>query len=183
MRKITAGLFISLDGVVESPEKWTGPYFDQQLGQTIGGMLATSDTLLLGRVTYQIFADSFRDAPAHDPMAAAMNAIPKVVVSTTLPGADWAGSTLISENVADQIAGLKEADGGDIALNGSPTLAVWLLREGLLDVLDLMLFPVLVGTGRRLFDQGPEIALRLAGSQTFDTGVTRLTYHAGQGSP
>src|SRR5690348_18393594 len=103
MRKIIAGLFVSLDGVVEAPETWTGPYFSQEIGQHIGSSFAQSDTLLLGRVTYQKFAASFSGDTTGDPMAATMNNVPKVVISTTLDTAGWQNSTLISSNVAENI--------------------------------------------------------------------------------
>src|ERR1043165_4300381 len=106
MRKIVAGLFVSVDGVVEAPETWTGPYFSPEIGQRIGSLMAAGDTLLLGRVTYQTFAASFAGNTS-DPMAAQLSAIPKVVVSTTLDGAGWENSTVIRGDVAGEISWLK----------------------------------------------------------------------------
>ncbi len=103
MRKIVAGLFVSVDGVVEAPETWTGPYFSPEVGQVIGSLMAAGDTMLLGRVTYQTFAGN-----TSDPMAAQMNATPKVVVSTTLDMAEWENSTLIRGDAATEITRLKE---------------------------------------------------------------------------
>ncbi len=177
MRKIVAGLFVSLDGVVETPETWTGPYFSQEIGQHIGSSFAESDTLLLGRVTYQTFAESFSRDTGGDPMAATMNSVPKVVVSTTLQKAEWQNSTLIGSNIAEKIAELKQQPGKNIGMSGSATLVAWLLRQGLLDVLDLLVFPVVVGGGKRLFDDGGgQILLKLASSEAFSTGVLHVTY-------
>src|SRR5947209_13519127 len=139
MRKIVAGLFISVDGVVETPERWTGPYFNDEVGQAVGSLIAAGDTLLLGRVTYQGFAESFGSQSGG--MADTMNAFPKVVVSTTLPEATWQNSRLIRDNVRDEIAALKEQPGGTINMSGSGTLVTWLLHEGLLDELHLLVFP------------------------------------------
>src|SRR5882757_5243887 len=103
MRKIVAGMMVSVDGVVEAPEAWTGP----DLGQLVGSLMAAGDTMLLGRATYQTFAASFAGNTG-DPMAAQMSAFPKVVVSTTLDKASWENTTLIGGDVAAAIARLKE---------------------------------------------------------------------------
>jgi dihydrofolate reductase len=175
MRKIVAGLFTSLDGVVESPEKWTGPYFNDQVGQAVGALMASNDTLLLGRVTYEGFASAFGGESGG--MADQMNGIRKFVVSGTLPGADWQNSTLISGNVAEEIARLKQEPGANIGMSGSSTLVGWLLRHGLLDQLDLLVFPVVLGSGKRLFGEaGSQVPLTLAGSEAFTGGVVHLTY-------
>ena len=179
MRKIAAGLFISLDGVVESPEKWTGPYFNDQVGQAVGTLMAPNDAMLLGRVTYEGFAAAFGGQSGG--MADQMNNTPKYVVSGTLASADWENSTLISQNVAEEIRALKERPGRNIGMSGSSTLVGWLLREGLLDQLDLLVFPVVLGTGKRLFSEpGNEIPLALTGSQAFSTGVVHLSYEPAQ---
>ena len=151
MRKINAGLFISLDGVVESPEKWTGPYFNDQVGQAVGELMADNDALLLGRVTYEGFAAAFGGQSGG--MADQMNSTPKFVVSGSLAAADWQNSTLISGNLTEAISALKQQPGKNIGMSGSSTLVSWLLRQGLLDQLDLLVFPVVLGTGKRLFDR------------------------------
>ncbi len=175
MRKIVAGLFASLDGVVESPDTWIGPYFNDEVGQHVGSLIAAGDTLLLGRVTYQGFAESFGGQSGG--MADTMNNFPKVVVSTTLDRADWQNSTLIGSNVAAEITRLKAQPGRTINVSGSGTLVAWLLRQGLLDELNLLVFPVVVGSGKRLFeDQGDQVALKLTESGAFGTGVLHLTY-------
>jgi dihydrofolate reductase len=180
MRKIVAGLFVSANGVVEAPDTWTGPYFTPEIGQLIESMMDDGDTLLLGRVTYQGFADSFGGQSGG--MADRMNNFQKVVVSTTLDKAEWQNSTLISGNVAGEITKLKQLPGRNINMSGSGTLVTWLLREGLLDQLDLVLFPVVVGHGKRLFEgEGGQAALKLTGSETFSTGVVHLTYQRADG--
>lgn len=175
MRKIVAGLMVSVDGVVEAPEAWTGPYFSPEIGEAVGAAMRSSDTMLLGRVTYQTFAASFAGNNSN-PMAARMNAVSKVVVSATLDAADWENSSLIRADAA-KITRLKEQPGQNIGISGSPTLVAWLLGQGLLDELDLLLFPVVVGHGQRLFDgEVGQAALTLAHSEAFGTGVVRLAY-------
>ena len=173
MRKIVANLFLSLDGVVESPEQWTGPYFTDDIGQMIGSEMAEADTMLLGRVTYQTFAASF--ASQAGGMADQMNTIPKIVVSGTLEAADWQNSTLVAS--PSELANYRRQPGRNIAISGSAGLVRSLLGQGLLDELRLLLFPVLVGSGQRLFDAVTErLPLTLLDSRTFSGGVVRLTY-------
>ena len=180
MRKIVAGLYVSVDGVVEAPDAWTGPYFSPEIGQVVGSLIAGGDTLLLGRVTYQGFAAAFGGQSGG--MADTMNSFPKVVVSTTLDRAEWQNSTLISGDAAAEITKLKQQPGRNINASGSGTLVTWLLRQGLLDQLDLLMFPVVVGHGKRLFDNGgSQVPMRLAGSQAFASGVVHLTYHPAGG--
>jgi dihydrofolate reductase len=178
MRKIAAGLFTSLDGVVEAPEKWTGPYFNDQVGQAVGALMAANDAMLLGRVTYEGFAAAFGGQSGG--MADQMNNTPKYVVSGTLTSADWQNSTLISgqrADVAGQVRALKQQPGRSIGMSGSSSLVSWLLRQGLLDRLDLLVFPVVLGGGKRLFGEpGEPVPLTLTGSQAFSTGVVHLTY-------
>jgi len=175
MRKINPGLFVSLDGVVESPEKWTGPYFNDQVGQAVGALMAANDAMLLGRTTYEGFAAAFGGQSGG--MADQMNNTPKFVVSSTLPSADWQNSTLISGDVAEQISRLKQQPGRNIGMSGSSTLVSWLLRQGLLDQLDLLVFPVVIGSGKRLFSEPDgQIPLTLTGSESFGTGVVHLSY-------
>ena len=180
MRKITAGLFVSLDGVVESPEKWHLPYFNDQMGEAIGVAMAQADAMLLGRVTYEEFAAFWPSQSNEDQeeFTDYMNNTPKFVVSKTLEEPlEWNNSTLIKENIAEEITKLKQQPGKDISLTGSPTLVRWLLRDGLLDELRLMVHPVVVGSGKRLFEEGgDQKALELVDSRTFSTGVVSLTY-------
>jgi len=178
MRKVIAGLFISLDGVVESPEKWHFQYFNDEMLQVVESQMAAADAMLLGRVTYQDFAAYWPGASGEEqPMADYMNATPKYVVSTTLKTADWQNSTLINGNVAQAITKLKQQPGKDISITGSPTLVRSLLQNDLLDQLVLLVHPVVVGSGKRLFTDGGHLKrLQLVDSKTFSTGVLSLTY-------
>jgi len=177
VRKIVAGLFISLDGVVESPDQWHFPYFDEEMGQEVGALMAASDTILLGRRTYQDFAGYWPHQPSDVPPADYMNNTPKVVVSTTLKTLEWQNSTLISGNLAEELGKLKQQPGKNIGITGSGTLVRSLLRDGLLDELHLLVHPIVVGSGKRLFEQGSgRVPLKLVESKTFSTGVLALTY-------
>ena len=183
MRKVVASEFVSLDGVVESPEKWHFPYFNDQMGEAIGAAMAASDAMLMGRVLYEEWAAFWPNQdPDENPVAARMNGVRKYVVSTTLEEPlEWQNSTLIGDNVAEEISKLKEQPGKDISISGSPTLVRSLLQDGLLDELRLMLHPIVVGSGKRLFeDGGDQKALQLVDSRTFSTGVLYLTYQPAQ---
>jgi dihydrofolate reductase len=174
MRKIVSGLFISLDGVVEAPDQWHFPYFNEEMGNAVQSMMDSGDAMLLGRRTYEEFAAYWPTST--DDFADHMNGTPKYVVSNTLTSAEWQNSTLISGDVSKELAQLKEQPGGNLAMTGSGTLVRSLLREGLLDELHLLVHPIVVGNGSRLFDDGPQVPLRLTDSQTFSTGVLHLTY-------
>lgn len=173
MRKIVANLFMSLDGVVAAPETWTGPYFTEDIGQLIESEMAGTGILLTGRRTYETFAASF--AHQSGGMADRMNTIPKIVVSTTLTTADWQNTTVVGTTA--ELAVLKEQPGDTIAMSGSAGLVRSLLRDGLLDELRLLLFPVIVGQGTGLFDGiDKRLSFELLESRTFTGGVVRLTY-------
>jgi dihydrofolate reductase len=177
MRKIVAGLFITLDGVVEAPEKWNMAYFNEEMGAAVGAQTAKSDTMLLGRNTYETFAATFGPQGDDDPMAAIMNNLPKYVVSTTLDTADWKNSTVIKGDIAEQITALKGQDGKDITVSGSPTLVRWLVEKGLLDELQLMVHPLVLGEGAQLFPSGSARSpLTLVDVKPFSTGVVLTTY-------
>ena len=177
MRKIVAGLFISLDGVVEAPETWHFPYFNDEMGAAVGGSMAASDTMLLGRVTYEGFAEYWPQQGDDVEGAAHMNSIPKLVASTTLDKVEWQNSTLIKGNVAEELTKLKAQPGKNIGITGSVTLVRSLLRDGVLDELMLLVHPIVIGKGQKLFDDMDEqIPLKLIDSQTFSTGVLCLTY-------
>ena len=183
MQKIVAGLFLSLDGVAEAPNRWVFPYMTDEVGQVVGSAMAASDSMLLGRRTYQEWAGYWPDKTADDdPYADYINNVPKHVVSTTLrPPLEWRNSTLVTGNIREQITNLKQQPGKEIAISGSISLVGWLLREGLLDELSLLVFPVVVGSGKRLFDGPDQVPLKLVHSQTFDNGVLALRYErAGQ---
>ncbi len=179
MRKVTAGLFLSLDGVTESPEKWQLPYFNDEMGEAVGAAMAAADAMLLGRVTYQEFASYWPGVSAEEePFADYMNNTPKYVVSRTLEGPlEWNNSTLIKGNLVEEISRLKQQSGKNIGITGSVTLVQSLLQEDLLDELGLMIHPVVVGSGKRIFEGwGEPKGLTLVDSKTFSTGVVYLTY-------
>ncbi|AUG80668.1 pyrimidine reductase [Kitasatospora sp. MMS16-BH015] len=179
MKKLTAGLFVSLDGVVEAPERWHFPYLNEELGRALGAQIQAADTMLLGRATYEEFAAHWAHQGSEVPFADRINGIPKYVVSGTLGVADWQNTTLLAgPGLAERIGELKRHPGGDISVTGSVTLVRWLLAQGLLDELSLMVHPIVVGAGRRLFDEADtaRYPLELVDFTTFSTGVVHLTY-------
>lgn len=182
MRKIVAGLFVSLDGVVESPQNWHFPWMNDEMAAAVIAAQTRSDTLLLGRTTYESFASTWPHQTGV--MADNLNNIRKIVVSSTLEKAEWNNSALISGDVAAQLAKLKEEPGKDISLTGSITLTRHLLRAGLVDELHLHVHPVVLGTGMRLFDESVgRLPLTLVESTTFATGAVHLHYQPAQGDP
>ena len=177
MRKIHAGLFISLDGVVEAPETWHFPYFDDQMGAAVGEMMGGNDTMLLGRQTYQEFAGYWPNADPNEPITAQMNETPKLVASRTLDTVEWQNSSLLEGDAAEALRAIKAGPGGDIGISGSPTLVRSLLDAGVLDELRLLVHPIVVGHGKRLFPDGTStVPLTLTASTVFDSGVLYLTY-------
>jgi len=179
LRKVIVSEFVSLDGVFEAPERWHFPYFDEEMGQEIGAGMAQADAMLMGRVLYEEWAAFWPEQdPEENPVAGRMNGVRKYVVSTTLEEPlGWNNSTLIGEKVAEEIDKLKRQPGKDISISGSGSLVRSLLKDGLIDELRLMIHPVVVGSGKRLFEEGRDrIALELVDSKTFSTGVVYLTY-------
>lgn len=177
MRKIKSNFFISLDGVVEAPDKWHFPYFDDEMGAVVSAGFSTTDALLMGRVGYEEWAAYWPDH-ADEPFGDVMNSMKKYVVSDSLQRADWNNSEILSGDVAQKLTDIKAQDGGDISMSGSATTVRWLLREGLLDELNLLVHPIAVGDGlARLFPPDePTIPLRLLSSETFKSGVLNLSY-------
>ncbi len=177
MRKIVAGLFISLDGVIEAPEKWHFPYFNDEMTEAVSSQMAAADTMLLGRRTYEEFAAYWADKGSDVELADHINQSPKLVASTTLESVDWQNSTLIRGDVAEELRRIKQGPGKDIGITGSATLVRSLLRDGLIDELRLLVHPIVVGHGKRLFEgDGARVPLKLVESRTFSTGVLYLTY-------
>lgn len=177
MRKIVAGLFMTLDGVVEAPEQWQFPYFNDEMAETVKSQLDAADTMLLGRRTYEVFAEFWPRQSSDVPLADEINSINKLVASTTLTSVEWQNSTLIEGDVAAHLARLKQEPGKEISITGSPTLVRSLLRDKVLDELRLLVHPIVVGSGQRLLEDGGERwPLKLADSRTFSTGVLYLTF-------
>ena len=179
MRKVVASELVSLDGVMGSPQEWAFSYSDDEMEQANASGMAASDALLLGRATYQEFASYWPyQNSADQPYTDYLNNTPKFVVSTTLEEPlEWQNSTLIKGNLAEEITELKRLPGKDITIIGSAALVQSLLADGLLDELRLMVHPLVLGGGKRIFeDGGDQEALELLDSKTFDTGVLYLTY-------
>ena len=177
MRKIKSHFFISLDGVVESPDQWHFPYFDDEMGEAVGAGFATTDAILMGRVLYDESA-AYWPEHADEPFGDVMNSIKKYVLSNSLQAAEWQNTEIISGDAAKTLTDLKAQDGGDITMSGSATTVRWLLREGLLDELNLLVHPIAVGDGLgRLFPpEEPSVRLELLSAETFKTGVLNLSY-------
>ena len=179
MRKVIASELVSLDGVMEAPETWHLPYFNDEMGEAIGAAMAEADVMLFGRVTYEEFVAFWPNQSGDDQeFADYMNNISKFVVSTTLKEPlEWNNSTLINGDVAEEITKLKQQPGKDISISGSGALVRSLLVDGLLDELRLMVHPIVVGSGKRLFEgESDQKALKLVDLKTFDTGILYLTY-------
>jgi dihydrofolate reductase len=195
MRTLIVGTFLTLDGVMQAPGDpqedteggfthggWQMPYFDEDAGKFMDQQMAATDALLLGRKTYQIFAAYWPNAPAEDPFAKKLNSIPKYVVSTTLDKVEWNNSTLIKSNVAEEVAKLKKQPGsGTISVTGSGKLAQTLMRQDLVDEYDLWIHPLVLGSGKRLFEG--EIlpsGLKLIDTKRTGSGIVILTYQPGK---
>jgi dihydrofolate reductase len=177
MRKIIVAEFISLDGVVEAPDTWHMAYVDEEMFAVMFPADTDVDTMLLGRTTYDSFAGAFADAPDDDPAAANMNRPAKVVVTSDPATVTWKNSTALTGDVVAGVTALKEADGGSIVVVGSTTLVRTLLAAGLVDELRLLLHPVVVGSGERLFPaEGPDATFTLAGATPLRSGVVHLVY-------
>ncbi len=176
MGKIVSNFFIALDGVVESPDQWHFPYFDDEMGAAIGRGMETATAFLMGRRLYEEWAEYWPQQGDDVPFASFINTIPKYVVSNTLTEATWNATTIVSGDVAGELRKIKEATDGDIAMSGSATLVRWLLANGLLDELNLLVHPIAVGHGQRLFEDTPTQPLRLVRSKTFSTGVLHTVY-------
>jgi dihydrofolate reductase len=187
MRKVVVTEFVSLDGVFEDPGGaegyvhggWTMSYWSDQIGQYKSEELFSADALLLGRVTYQGFAAAWPGRqpakPEDDPFTYRMNTMRKYVASTTLQTADWTNSTLISKNLADEVSKLKQQDGQNIYIHGSAALSQSLREAGLVDEYHMLVYPVVLGNGKRFFGDG-RTNLKLVESKPFDSGVVALIY-------
>jgi dihydrofolate reductase len=185
MRKLTAGLFHSIDGVVEAPDQWQFDAFDDELGALLGRVLEATDTVLLGRKGYQEWAGYWPTAEHDEGFGAFITAVPKFVASRTLtqPRLTWQNSTLITGELIPFVRDLKSRDGGEIAVMGGFSLTRQLFLAGLLDSLTLITHPVVAGAGRRhLFEPGdPTTRLELQDSTRTSKGNVISTYAPRQG--
>lgn len=181
MRKITAGLFISLDGVIEAPDQWHFPYFNDEMGAAVDATLGQADTLLIGRKTYDSFAGAWpeREAAGGEDagFAKKLGDARKVVVSNQQLEFTWRNSEQLQGDFVEAVTALKNEPSGTIAMSGSPSIVRQLLAAGLLNELHLLVHPIAVRKGERLFDEGePSVPLKLLKSETFKTGVLNLVY-------
>jgi dihydrofolate reductase len=190
--KLTTTTFVSIDGVMQGPggpdedrtggfERggWLVPHFDEQTGQFMDHVFRRVDAFLLGRRTYEIFAGSWGKMadPGDNPVAVGLNALPKYVASTTLKEPEWANTTVLSDDFTSAVRELKAQPGRELQVHGSGTLVRWLLANDLIDELNLVVFPVIVGQGTRLFpDKGLDTRLELVESRTTPKGVTIQVY-------
>jgi dihydrofolate reductase len=175
MRKIVAGLFVSLDGVYQAPETWHLSYFNDEMGEIVGGQMEGVDAILLGRVTYEEFEPFW--PTSNEEISPFMNETPKYVVTSSLDKLGWQNSTALSGDVVAEVGALKQQPGGDILVMGSGELVRALLAADLLDELQLLVHPVVVGGGKRLFPEGAaRTPLDLLGARPLSTGVLHLTY-------
>ena len=174
MGKIISNFFISVDGVVEAPDQWHFPYFNDEMGDAVSAGLGTTTAMLMGRKLYDEWAAYWPES-TDEPIATQFNNLPKYVISGSLTNPAWNNTTVLPGE-ADAIRRFKESVDGDIGMSGSATTVRWLLANGLLDELRLLVHPIAVGHGQRLFENTPTHKLALTESTTFSTGVLNLTY-------
>lgn len=188
MRKIIVGEFVTLDGVMQAPGGadedteggfvhggWTWPFWHDDIGSTLMEAIGRCDTLLLGRKTWQIHGDAFE--PMGDSPENPFVGFRKIVVSKTLTStALWSNSTLVSENVVEEIRKLKEQPGKDIYVDGSHLLVHTLVENDLVDEYRLLIYPVVLGSGKKLFPNGTRVNLQLVETKSFPTGVMWVHY-------
>jgi dihydrofolate reductase len=190
MRRLVVGEFVSLDGVIQAPGGaaedtdggftqggWTMPYWHDDIGAHFMRAMSECDTFLLGRRTWQTHGAAFEPLAPGDPFGDVMNSKHKFVVSTTLESADlWRDSTIIRDNVVEEVGKLKAAPGKDIYTDGSSVLVHTLAEHGLVDEYSLLVYPVVLGSGKRLFPAGLHVDLKLIESRPFPSGVVLMRY-------
>ena len=187
MARIVSNFFISLDGVVEAPNEWHFPYFDDARGRVVGSGMETSAGMLMGRTLYGEWSQYWPQQGTDVPFAEFINGIPKYVLSHHAGGAEWQNTTVISgpddSSVAEQVRALKDRTDGDIMMSGSATTVRWLIAQGLLDELALLVHPIAVAKGQRLFEDTGTVPLKLVHSETLPTGVLHLRYFPDDNPP
>ena len=190
MRKIIVAEFVSLDGVMQAPGGvdedmdggfvhggWTHPYWHDDIGTHFFEAISECDTFLLGRKTWQTHGDAFDPMPEGDPFGDVMNSMRKVVVSTTLKSAAaWRNSTIISQDVVDEIRKLKEQPGKTIYVDGSSVLVHTMAAHDLVDEYSLLVYPLVLGSGKRVFPDGLRVNLKLVEERPFPSGVVLMRY-------
>jgi dihydrofolate reductase len=176
MAKIIVTEFLSLDGVMGEPQTWSFPYWGDDIGKFKLDELFASGAHLLGRVTYDGFAQAWPDRTDEAGFADRMNNLPRYIVSTTLENPTWQGTTVIKDNVVEEIKRLKEQPGQDILVAGSATLIQTLIKHDLVDEYHLLVYPVVLGNGKRLFQDDTGTKLKLIETKTFASGVQAMIY-------
>src|SRR5438132_9964688 len=189
MRKLIVSEFVSLDGVMQAPGGpdedrdggfayggWTIPFWHDSIGETFGAMMQDCDALLLGRRTYVTHAEAFEPMPAGDPFGDMMNSPKKYVVSKTLEKPVWRNTTIIRDGVVESIRRLKAAPGKNILTDGSHQLVHTLFANDLVDELHLLLYPLILGSGKRLLPEGTHAAFKLESAKPYPSGVVGLHY-------
>ncbi len=191
MRNLVVNTFLTLDGGMQAPGGpeedpsggfayggWSVHYWDDEMGEDMGEFMGKPFDLILGRKTYEIFAAHWPHTD--EPGAAELNRATKYVASRTLDNLEWQNSQLLEGDVGEAIARLKEEDGPELQIHGSSNLIQTLLQHGLIDEFRVWIFPIVLGSGKRLFGEGaPPAALKLVDSQVFSTGVVMATYEPG----
>lgn len=194
MRKLIVSEFVSLDGVIQAPGGadedtdggfphggWTWPYWHDDIGANFMQAMAEADTFLLGRKTWQTHGAAFDPMPEGDPFGDIMKRMKKYVVSTTLQSADlWRNSTIIRDNVVEEVRKIKAEPGKNIYVDGSSVLVHTLAQHNLVDEYNLLVYPLVLGSGKRLFPDGLRVNLKLIDTRTFPTGVTLMRYQPSQ---
>lgn len=175
MRKIIVTEFLSLDGVMEDP-MWTFKYWNDEIAQFKGEETTPNDVLLLGRVTYDGFAAAWPQRTDEASGGRYFNSVRKYVVSNTLDKAEWNNSQIIRGDVLQEITKLKQQDGENLVVHGSCTLVQWLMQHDLVDSYRLLVYPLVLGQGKRLFQEGVTATLQLVETRAFSSGVTALIY-------
>jgi dihydrofolate reductase len=176
MRKIIISTMVSADSVLEDPQNWSFDYMKDELLNYVSDQLFTSDALIMGRVTYESFATAWSDRAGADAFADRINALPKYVASRTLKEPLTWNSNLLKGDIAEEVAKLKQEPGQDILQYGSGELTHTLLQHGLVDEYRLIIFPVMVGKGRRVFENVPLTRMKLLETKTFSSGVVASHY-------
>ena len=189
MRKLIVSEFISLDGVIQAPGGqdedrdggfehggWTMPYWHDDIGMAFGALMQDVDALLLGRRTYVIHGEAFEPMPPGDPFGDMMNAPKKYVVSRTLQKPIWRNTTIIRDNVIESVRALKAQPGKNIVTDGSSQLVQVLLANDLVDQLHLLVYPLMLGRGKRLWPDAGHVTFTLRSSKSYPTGVVALDY-------
>jgi dihydrofolate reductase len=177
MGRIVSNFFIAFDGVVEAPNEWHFPYFDDAMGRVVGEGMQTTTAFLMGRRLYDEWSEYWPAQGEEVSFSSFINGLPKYVLThRPIDGDLWKNTTVLGQDAVAEVRSLKERTDGDIGMSGCATTVRWLLANGLLDELALLVHPIAVGRGQRLFEDTPTVPLTLLSSETLPTGVLHLRY-------